>query len=377
MPLIPNKKTRFNVSIALRAFASRGSHSRQLFLHDRTGEPTDILLCLVDHFEPHVGKASDDVARSRMEDWVRRYPEVAVKHRDADGRHPAHGFFYPWDEFDAWECDRIADLCAQGWGELDLHLHHFDDTEAGLRRKIRDAVEAYSRRGALTRWPDGRHAFGFIHGNWALDNSRCENGKSYCGVNNEIDVLLEEGCYADFTFPAWGHLAQPTQFNDIHYAVDDPARPKSYDRGEQAKSAREGQGLLLVQGPLVARRRGARIVMDDADLAYYRRYRPERLDGWVRCGIHVLGRPDRIFIKLHCHGAQDRNREALLGEDLHAMYSDAEARYNDGRRWRLHYVTAREMYNVVRATEADAQGSIDELRDYHLPQPACRAACSK
>jgi hypothetical protein len=371
MRIVPNQRTRFNLKIAARAMAANlkpGSAPKGV-------GPTDILLCLVDHFEPHVSKADDAKARIRMEDWVERYPAIAAKHRDADGRHPAHGFFYPWDEFDAWECDRIAELCAGGWGELDLHLHHHNDTEAGLRQKIRDALKAYGERGALPTWPDGRYAFGFIHGNWALDNSRFRDrasGRDYCGVNNEIDILQEEGCYADFTFPAWGHVAQPTQFNDIHYAIDDPKQPKSYDRGEPARAGVGGKGLLLIQGPLVPRVRGGRLSMDDADLAHYRRYRPERLDAWVRCGIHVAGRSDRIFIKLHCHGAQDKNREALLGEDLEAMYSDAEMRYNDGAKWRLHYVTAREMYNIVKATEAGAPGEIEQLRDWSLAPPACR-----
>jgi hypothetical protein len=193
-------------------------------------------------------------------------------------------------------------------------------------------------------------------------------------VNNELDVLQEEGCYADFTFPAWQHTAQPRQLNTIYYALDDPKRPKSYDTGTRARvGATDTGGLLLIPGPLVPFwRQGTRFprpAMDDSDLAAYRRYEASRLDRWVRAGIHVAGRPRRIFIKLHCHGAAERNRGVLLDHDLHALFADAEARYNDGKRYRLHYLTAREMFNVVKATEAGIE-SIEEARDWLLPPPA-------
>src|SRR5205807_901208 len=92
-------------------------------------------------------------------------------------------------------------------------------------------------------------------------------------------------------------------------------------------------------------------------------------DRWIKAGIHVAGRPDRIFIKLHCHGAADGNREPLLGTDFEALFSDAESRFNDGARYRLHYLTAREMFNVIKATEAGVTGDVGGLRDYILPRP--------
>jgi hypothetical protein len=339
--------------------------------------PVDIFLCIVDHFEPRHADAEQSVTRERLMDWIERYPEIAARHRDADGCPPAHTFCYPWDEYDEWEFIRLSELCAGGWGEIELQLHHQDDTSDSLRAKLRDAVSTYRGFGALTNWPDGRPAFGFVHGNWALDNSRIENGVNFCGVNDELTVLQEAGCYADFTFPAWQCDAQPPRTNDIYYAVDDPLQPRSADRGETATAGRPGtEGLLIVQGPLVPfirrTKRGPRLGVDDGDLAgsIYRRYEPLRLDLWVRAGIHVSGSPDRVFIKLHCHGAADANREVLLGTDLDALFTDAEARYNDGARHRLHYVTAREMFNVIKATEANAAGEIPEMRDYVLAPPS-------
>src|SRR3989442_427263 len=132
-----------------------------------SNQATDLYLCIVDHFEPQVGRPEKTVSRERVEDWLRRYPDIADGHRDADGRRPAHSFFYPWDEYDEWEMAHLSDLCHAGYGEIELHLHHCDDTDASLRGKIREAIREYRCHGALSQWPDGRPAFGFIHGNWA------------------------------------------------------------------------------------------------------------------------------------------------------------------------------------------------------------------
>ncbi len=35
-----------------------------------------------------------------------------------------------------------------------------------------------------------------------------------------------------------------------------------------------------------------------------------------------------------------------------ALHDAIDREFNDGRRYRLHYVTAREMFNIVRAAEA-------------------------
>lgn len=359
----------FDLEITARA-ALTGSRNRRLARPGQLPGGTDLFLCLVDHYEPQIGKPPRQRARERVEDWLERYPRIAERHRDADGRVPAHSFFYPWDECDAWELERLVELCRAGYGEMDLHLHHADDTEESLREMVAEAVATYDAAGALPHWPDGRPAFGFIHGNWALDNSRIEHGRNFCGVNRELDLLREAGCYADFTFPAWQQRAQPRWPNRIYYGIDGP-EPKSYERGVEAraKSPAPESGLLMVHGPLAPFRRKCRPAMDDGDLAHYRRYHPSRLDRWVRTGIHVLGRPDWVFIKLHTHGAADENRQALLGEDLEVLFADAGQRYNDGQRFRLHYVTAREMFNLVKAAEAGAALSPAEARDYFLSRP--------
>ncbi|MBK8740375.1 MAG: hypothetical protein IPM02_13000 [Betaproteobacteria bacterium] len=87
----------------------------------------------------------------------------------------------------------------------------------------------------------------------------------------------------------------------------------------------------------------------------------DRVDLWIRQHIHVLNRPEWIFVKVHTHGTQERDMEALLGPPLEAMFGDLEARYNDGHRYVLHYVSTREMFNIIKAAGGGAGGQSNRL----------------
>ena len=331
----------------------------------RRSRPVHLLVAICDHFEPFPQRRDPEAAQRRVDEWVRLYPEIASCHTDSDGRHPRHTWFYPWDEYHPGALDALFGLESLGFGEVELHLHHDGDTSESLRDKLEQAKEALSRHAGAPR-----RTFGFIHGNWALDNSL--PGGRWCGVNNELQVLAEAGCYADFTFPSLC-ASQPRQINSIYYATDDPDRPKSYDRGRPARVGGMPDGdLLLVQGPLALdwrrRRRGLFPAIESGELSVDNLPSPRRTDVWVNVGVRVLGRPEWIFIKLHTHGGNDRNAAMLLGgELLERLWSDLEARYNDGERYMLHYVTAREMYNLAKAAEAGAPGPPEVHRDYAVP----------
>lgn len=61
--------------------------------------------------------------------------------------------------------------------------------------------------------------------------------------------------------------------------------------------------------------------------------------------------------------------DTLLGDPMHAMHDHLETTYNDGQRHVLHYVTSREMYNIIKAAEAGMQGNPARYRDFELPPP--------
>src|SRR2546423_10767374 len=189
--------------------------------------PIHVLFCIVDHFEPISAGSTREEERARMRDWLDRYPTLAARHRDSDGRPPQHTWFYPGENYEPEYLDGLVRLCQQGLGEIELHLHHGYDTGETLRGKIRKALADFAKHGALvTQGELARPAHGFIHGNMAFDNSR--DDPSLCGVNDEITILKETGCYADFSLPTAPCVSQTRKVNSIYYATDDPLRSKSH-----------------------------------------------------------------------------------------------------------------------------------------------------
>ena len=132
--------------------------------------------------------------------------------------------------------------------------------------------------------------------------------------------------------------------------------------------------LMIVQGPVGLNWRDARMGVvprvENADIRANNPPTPARVDGWVRAGIHVAGRPDWVFVKIHTHGTQDMDMDTVLGEPVERMHQYLEDNYNDGQRHVLHYVSARECWNIIKAAEAGEQGDPGRFRDYILPPPA-------
>jgi hypothetical protein len=128
--------------------------------------------------------------------------------------------------------------------------------------------------------------------------------------------------------------------------------------------------LMIIQGPLALnwRRRvsGLLPLIENGEICVDNPPTPDRVDLWVRQHIHVRGRPEWVFVKVHTHGAQEGNAGLLLGKGILWMHRYLAEKYNNGTAHVLHYVTAREMYNIVKAAEAGEQGNPAEYRDYLL-----------
>ena len=320
--------------------------------------PIDLFVCVTDHFEPAWQQPGYETECRRVAEWMERYPALARRHKDCDGRYPQHTFFYPEEEYRPEHLDKLAQLCKEGFGDVEVHLHHDRDTAEGLRDKLlRFKSILYEKHGLLHRnTVTGEIEYAFIHGNWTLDNSGHQG--RFCGVNNELVVLRETGCYADFTLPSAPSETQTSTINRIYYATDDPFRPKSHDTGVEVEVGKGLSGdLMIVQGPLTlnwkSRKWGIFPKIENAELSGDNPPTAERVDLWVQQHIHVKGKPNWVFIKLHAHGAEEGNFEALFGEPMHGMLSYLETVYNDGSKYRLHYVTAREMYLLIKAAEAN------------------------
>ncbi len=333
--------------------------------------PRHLLFCFCDHYEPLWKTKDRAVGAARVRAWSQGYPALASAFRDADGRPPRHSFFFPGEEYEPGYLDALAELAGQGLGEVELHLHHDGDTADNLRRTIGDYLGLFVKHGHLTRGADGKPRYAFIHGNWCLANARADG--RWCGVDEELPLLHETGCYADFTFPAAPDESQPGVVNRIYWPQGDLSRRRAYDGGTPARvGERRDDRLLMIEGPLgFALRPGAvpRPRIENAAVTANDPATPARLRTWAGQGIGVVGRPEWVFVKVHTHGAPEKQAASLLGDGGRAMHAELTTRYNDGARWRLHYVTAREMYNVAAAAMDGKTGDPNDYRDYLLEPP--------
>jgi hypothetical protein len=328
------------------------------------------MVLVSDHFEPPQ-KRGEQAATEAVRSWCSDYERLAGEFRDSDGRPPQHTWFYPF-EFLSPGCMRELAGCAfRGFGEVEFHLHHGHDTHASFAASLRRGLAVAHRHGAmLTAEAEPRTQFGYVAGNSALDNGAGDDALSGC--DTELAALAEAGCYADFTFPCLGSPAQPRRTNSIYYARED-GRAKSYDDGAPMRVGGAPSGdLAMFQGPVAVNWEDG--FVDDGSVEDSSPASPRRLDTWLKAHVHVEGRPEWAFVKLTTHAMQ--NRASFLGRPMRDTLAAMQQRWRRPP-FRLHFVTAREAYNIARAAEAGHRGDPNYFRDFLVPPPANRLyACS-
>ena len=128
--------------------------------------------------------------------------------------------------------------------------------------------------------------------------------------------------------------------------------------------------LLIVPGPLSFnwqnRKWGVFPKVESSELQGSNPSSTSRIQNWVNQHIHVKGRPEWVFVKVSCHGAEERSQDAVLGAAAEEMYCSLEAFYRDQSGYRLHYVTARELYNIIKAAEAGKWGDPSQYKDFSI-----------
>ncbi|HCA57584.1 MAG TPA: hypothetical protein DEP46_06300, partial [Blastocatellia bacterium] len=142
-----------------------------------------------------------DAQKRRLEEWCGLAEKIGNVVVDSDGTKFRHTNFYPAEQYEPEILNTLADLQNKGLGEVEVHLHHgvgSPDNAESLRRQLvefRDRLAEDHK--CLSRVNgEGQPMYAFVHGNWALGNSA--NGQ-YCGVDNELEILEETGCYIDMT----------------------------------------------------------------------------------------------------------------------------------------------------------------------------------
>lgn len=305
-----------------------------------------VWLAIADHWEPYYGKVPEETAVARVATWVKHWPEVARRHADSTGKQPQYTFYYPEEEYRPAFLDALAEFKRAGIGDVDIHIHHDGEGQQNFVDRMGGFMETLVTRHGLLRKSAGRTVFGFIHGNWALDNSRPDG--RWCGLNNEITLLRKLGCYADFTMPSGSSPTQSRIVNTIYWVTDDPLRPRSYDRGVPVRPGIPGSGdLLMIPGPL-GLRWAQRLVprMETGELASYDLPTEYRVERWLDLAPKI---GQDIFVKLYTHGAQERHAKALLLEGGFDRLFTLLTEHCRRRGHQLRYVSTWEMRQAVDA----------------------------
>jgi len=341
--------------------------------------PVHLMIALADHFEPaiHPEGGQRRVARSeqerRLEWWVGEYPEAVDCWRDSDGRPFVHTYFYPAEQYDEGLLQVLAHHCHAGWGEVEVHLHHgvnqpdTAENTGHVLSEFRDRLAFRHRCLALEEGCD-QPRYAFVHGDFALANSY---GGKFCGVDSEMQVLAETGCYADFTLPAGlHHAAQIAKLNSLYECglPLDHAAPHRAGR-DLAVGHAPHTFPLIVQGPLLADwkkgLRSPRLLFETSAITRHNPMNLHRLSKWKQARISVWGRPDWLFIKLHCHSMDPTQKDAVIGDSFRLFLEKLVSGAAD-RKETLHFVTAREMTNIILAACDGREGNPGQYRDYRL-----------
>ena len=335
-----------------------------------------IVIIIANHFEPAWsadGILPLDRQRRRLDEYYKLARATGEAVRDADGTKFRHTNFYPAEQYDFQLLETMAAMQAEGLGEVEVHLHHGvekPDSAENVRKTLTDFRDVLAEEHrCLSRTENGKQPkYAFVHGNLALANSA--NGKC-CGVDEEMRILADTGCYADLTLPSAPVESQVAVFNKI-YECGLPLDQKApHRKGKSVTVGREPKLPLIVTGPLVfnwtRRIKGVPVPrLEDGALTDNQPLDQARFRRWTNANITVKNRPEWIFVKLYCHGFFDYDQSACVGEKAKRFFSEIVEAGDKSGAYKIHFAAAREAANMIFAATGGDKGNPNDFRDYRL-----------
>ena len=347
------------------------------FLERTAFEKKHIIFTIADHFEPSWsanGLLDLDAQRRRLDDYYKLARAAGEAVLDSDGTKFRHTNFFPAEQYDFQILEKMAQMQAEGLGEVEIHLHHGvekPDTAENLRKSLvefRDIlVEEHKCLSRL--YDDNQPKYAFVHGNLALANSA---GGRFCGVDEEMQILQETGCYADFTLPSAPDQSQVPVLNQIYECGLPLTEKMPHRKGERVRVfGKKARLPLIFSGPLIfnwtRRIKGLPVPrIDDGVLAHNQPMDLARFNRWVSANITVEERTDWVFVKLYCHGFFDYDQSASIGEDARRFFSRIIENGEKSGKYKVHFASARETFNMVLAAIDGKTGNPNEFRNYRL-----------
>lgn len=349
------------------------------FLEQTAFEKKHIIFTIANHFEP-AWSARGPLDHKKQVKQLNAYHKLARETgeavRDADGTKFRHTNFYPAEQYHPEILDIMAEMQSDGLGEVEVHLHHGverPDTAENLRNTLVEFRDALAERHKCLSLMNGlgKPMYAFVHGNLALANS---SGGRNCGVDSEMAILRDTGCYADMTLPSAPEQSQVTMMNQIYECGLPMNESAPHRRGTRvAAGGKQPQLPLIFTGPLVFN--WTRTIngipvprIDDGALTANQTMDGERFRRWRDANITVAGRSEWIFVKLYCHGFFSHDQSACIGEKARRFFGDLTNESEKKGKCKIHFATAREAFNIATAAIDGYSGDPNKFRD-HLLRP--------
>jgi hypothetical protein len=346
-------------------------------LQQNAFEKKHIIFTVADHFEPSWSRSGlldlDDQLR-RLDEWHEMARQTGEAVRDADGTKFRHTNFYPAEQYYPEILEKMAALQAEGLGETEIHLHHGvekPDTAENLRKVLTEFRDLLAEDHKLLSRMNGagEPKYAFVHGNLALANS-C--GGRFCGVDEEMQILADTGCYADMTLASAPDESQVAMINKIYECGYPLTEKVPHRRGRSVEAGRNHlQMPLIFTGPLVfnwtRRIKGVPVPrLEDGALVHNQPMDLARFRRWKNANITVKGRTDWVFVKLYCHGFFDHDQPACIGAGAREFFSRIIEHGEKTGDYKVYFASAREAANMVFAAMDGKTGAPGEFRDYRL-----------
>ncbi len=311
-------------------------------------QPRDLLVCVV-------CELPQDGMSEQIEQVMDSMTRIAKNHVDYTGRNFRFTFACPVYNWNESEMTRLKDWCATDLGEIELLMPSDYPGTDSLRWLLEKTV----------LFP-GRSRFAIIRQAGQPSNSRTRRD-----TKAELILLRDFGCYADLSFPDPASSLQPLRINSITSVSHQADSDNPYDDAIPIKSGTVSFGdLFVIDGPTIIDWANWNDLfsptVDFGRLSYNSPPDTARIDRWIRANVHVDGQPNWVFVKLILSDDFLTDSSLNLLNSYDQVLDCLERRFVDGDEFRLHYVTAHEMYNIARAAEAGKIGSAANYVDYKL-----------
>ena len=333
--------------------------------HETAGStPIDIIFSSVNRFDPIDAGDDPELQTSIIKQWAELYPAIINGVLDSDGYPPKNTWFCPADESLSEILHPLLNLCDNGFGEMEVMIDIGGEPAVQDINKLARIIEKYRHNG-IPELENRNQTLNFAIITAVKEPiAQIEEREKVRKVLTSSEDL---GGYADFTSPVHSMIKR-RKLNRIYDLSEQSRGP---DKDEVAKSPGENSrdpGLFLnFPGPLFFNYENYSLLpyMDNAEISSEKPFERKRVENWIKANVHVAGKPEWLFLRTSTRGAKPDIANMLLGDDGRQMYMQLVDKFSYPD-YRLHFVTAREAYNIAAAAIDGHGGNPNDYRDYKI-----------